>query len=139
MSKTEKKTTEILALLQNPGTEVGDESFGNMSDAQLQNIRSVADVSRIHTIARMQKAKAEQDRRKNIQKENAAAARLANLSSATIEQLKVAGGDAKKAKALAVAEADKKKEEAKKAKEEAKKVKRDAQEAKKRKAEDRMN
>jgi hypothetical protein len=129
VAKTEKKTTEILALLQNPGTAVGDENWENMTDADLQNIRSVADLSRVNTIARMQKAKAEQDRRKTLQKEDAAKARLANLSAATIAQLDAAGGVVKKAKELAVAEADKKKEEAKIAK-------REAQEAKKREAED---
>jgi hypothetical protein len=149
VAKTEKNTTEILTLLQNPGTAVGDENLENMTDADLQNIRSVADVSRVNTIARMQKAKAEQDRRKTLQKEDAAKARLANLSAATIAQLDAAGGVVKKAKELAVAEADKKKEEAKKAKalavaeadkkkEEAKKAKSDAQEEKKRKAEDHM-
>jgi len=131
VAKTEKNTTEILTLLQNPGTEVDDGSFEDKTDAQLQNIRSLADKHRVSDIARMQRAKAEQDRRKNVQKENAANARLAKLSPATIEQLKLAEGDAKKAKALAVAEADKKKEEAKKAKS-------DAQEEKKRKAEDHM-
>ena len=150
VAKTEKNTTEILTLLQNPGTAVGDENLENMTDADLQNIRSVADVSRVNTIARMQKAKAEQDRRKTIQKENAAKARLANLPAATIAQLSAACGDVTKATGLAVAEAARKKEEAKKAKEEAKKAKRDAQEGakkakrdaqeeKKRKAEDHMN
>ena len=149
VAKTEKKTTEILALLQNPGTEVGDENFEAMTNEELQNMKSLADRHRIGDIARMQKVKAEQDRRKTLQKEAAAKARLANLSAATIAQLDAAGGVVKKAKELAVAEADKKKEEAKKAKalavaeadkkkEEAKKAKSDAQEEKKRKAEDHM-
>jgi len=131
VAKTAKNTTEILALLQNPGTEVGDENFEAMTNEQLQNMKSVADRHRIGDIARMQKVKAEQDRRKTIQKEDAAKARLANLSAATIAQLDAAGGVVKKARELAVAEADKKKEEAKKAKS-------DAQEEKKRKAEDHM-
>jgi len=150
VAKTEKNTTEILTLLQNPGTEVDDGSFEDKTDAQLQNIRSLADKHRVSDIARMQRAKAEQDRRKNVQKENAAKARLANLPAATIAQLSAACGDVTKATGLAVAEAARKKEEAKKAKEEAKKAKcdaqeeakkakRDAQEEKKRKAEDHMN
>jgi hypothetical protein len=147
VAETRQNTSEILTLLQNPGTEVVDESFEDMTNEELQNLKSVADTRRIGGIARMQKVKAEQDRRKTIQKENAAKARLANLSAATIAQLDAAGGVVKKAKELAVAEADKKKEEAKKAKalavaeadkkkEEAKIAKREAQEEKKREAED---
>jgi len=149
VAKTEKKTTEILALLQNPGTEVVDESFDDLTNEELQNMRSVADRHRVNDIARLQKVKAEQDRRKNILKENAAKDRLAKLSPATIEQLNQADGDAKRAKELAMTEAAKKKEEAKRAKElaveeadrkkeEAKTAKREAQEEKKRKAEDHM-